>query len=979
MSEVRYRILGPLSVTVDGEPAGVTAGRDRVVLAMLLLNAGRIVGLSEITEAVWGADPPATAKGQLQTCVSRLRRALPPDAILTDRAGYGIQIGPDELDAVVFGRLVDDARTAGSAESARSAYKIGLDLWRGPACAEIDAQAVRQAAAALDERRALAIEDWVDLELDAGRAREIVGELGELVQRFPLRERLRGQFMIALHRSGRQADALAEFRRARDTLAGELGIEPGPELQDLHRRMLVGEPPPVPSAPIRCLPRTVGDFTGRDELVDRLLGGNAPVLVIDGMAGSGKTTLALHLAALAGDRFPDAHLFVDLHGHSEQEPLQPAAALSILLRQLGVGADAIPAEFVERVALWRTETASRRLLVVLDNAASSAQLADLVPTSPGSLTLVTSRRRLAGLDDVQSVAMPLLDPAEATALLGRIAGDRIAAEPEAAAEVVRRCGGLPLAVRLAGARLAHRPRWRVADLLNRLNEAALPELTVEHRNVGDAFALSYTHLAEPARRQFLLLGLYPGRVFDAPVAAALSGLALPEARDLLDDLVDVHLLEEPEPGTYRMHDLLREFAAALAGGLPVRERQDALAGVLDLQLHVALATNSPTHRPVAVAELGDPVPLRPDLVEALADPERRMDRDIADLTAFTDAAVAAGRPDYGWKIPRAAWCLLYYRSYQDTERLFLAGLAAARIATDPVGEAALANCLASVYHRQAEYEKACEQLMLVLQIRERLDDLDGVGRVLGNLANVHDAMGRFAEAVELGLKGRRAMALSGVRVGPSSSLNALTVSLGKLGRYREGLYYARLRLLGAIENRDRQQEGDSLTEVIRMRRHLGLGDPALLRRYLTVAIRLTEGYGCQAKAYNDLAEIHADDGRFDEALALHRRALDTARRIGDRVFESEFLYSLGRTQFAAGRAGDAYETFEELFRLSREFRLPYAAAQAEAGLAACVADTDPDRAHRLWTRALTVFTDRGTPARFEVAERLAELRVRIVR
>ncbi|MEU4425496.1 BTAD domain-containing putative transcriptional regulator, partial [Actinoplanes sp. NPDC024001] len=472
MAELRYRLLGPLSVTVDGEPVAITAGRDRVVLAMLLLHPGRIVGLSEITEAVWGADPPATARGQVQTCISRLRRALPPDAIRTDPAGYGIVAGPDESDVVAFAQLVAEARTAGDAGSARYTYRKALDLWRGPACAEIDAPGVRQAAAALDERRALAVEDWIELELGAGRAREILSELGELVRRFPLRERLRGQLMIALYRAGRQADALAEFRNARQVLSDELGIEPGPELQAVHREILNGAVPAPErtAARIRCLPRTVRDFTGRDDLVERLLGEMSGVLVIDGMAGSGKTTLALHLAALVGDRYPDAHLFVDLQGHSAEEPVEPGAALLVLLRQLGLSAETIPADLVGRVALWRTELSGRRVLVVLDNAASSAQVADLLPTSAGSLALVTSRRRLAGLDGVQPEPLPLLDTGESIALLTRIVGERVVAEPEAAAEVVRRCGGLPLAIRLAGARLAHRPRWRVADLVRRLGE-----------------------------------------------------------------------------------------------------------------------------------------------------------------------------------------------------------------------------------------------------------------------------------------------------------------------------------------------------------------------------------------------------------------------------------------------------------------------------------------------------------------------------
>lgn len=591
-STLRYRILGPLSIVGDERQVAVTAGRDRIVLTMLLLHPNRIVGASKIKEAVWGSLPPATARNQLQTCVFRLRRALPPDVIFTDRAGYGIRVGPDELDAAVFIRRVEAARSAADPGTALRAYREALDLWRGPACAEIDAPPVREAAAMLDEQYTAAVEDWVDLELDGGHARELLASLTALVQRFPLRERLRGQLMLALYRSGRQGDALIEFRRARQVLREELGIEPGTDLRNLHREILNdavpadGEPhresgaeaagiPPAPpggAGAARCLPRTVRDFTGRDDLVARLvteINGTGPadpaVLEIDGMAGSGKTTLALHLAALVGNRYPDAHLFVDLHGHSEQAPVQPAAALLVLLRQLGLSAGAIPADLVGRVGLWRTEVARRRMLVVLDDAASSAQVAELLPASARSLALVTSRRRLAGLDGVRLESLPLLTAGEAATLFARIAGERVWAEPAAAAEVVRRCGGLPLAIRLAGARLAQRPRWRVADLARRLGEAALPLLAVENRTVARAFALSYGQLDGATQRFFQVLGGYRGASFDAPAAAALSGLRLERAAELLDELVAGHLIEEPEPGVFRLHDLLREYAAALTG------------------------------------------------------------------------------------------------------------------------------------------------------------------------------------------------------------------------------------------------------------------------------------------------------------------------------------------------------------------------------------------------------------------------------
>jgi DNA-binding SARP family transcriptional activator len=558
---LRYRILGPLSVTQGEQQVAITAGRDRVVLAMLLLYRDRVLSAGELIDAVWGEQPPPTARNQLQTCVSRLRRRLPAGVITTDPAGYRLALEPGDLDADVFARVLAQARDRRDPDLHRQA----LALWRAPALVEIESPAVRRVAAALDEQRAVATEEWVELALTAGTDRDLLGELSGLVEQFPLRERLRGQFMTALSRAGRQADALAEYRRARDTLRDELGIEPGPELSDLHRQILAGR-----DHRIRCLPRTVGDFTGRSAAVDRLLGAvdaagpHEPALaVIDGMAGSGKTTLALRVASLVGDRYPDAHLFVDLHGHSEREPREPAAALLILLRQLEIDPERLPPGPDERLGLWRNELARRRAIVVLDNAASTRQVADLLPAAPGSLALVTSRRRLAGLDSVRAESLPMFTDEEALALLARIAGRRVDREPEAAAELVRRCGGLPLAVRLAGARLAHRPRWTIRDLLGRLGAAALPELAAEDRSVAGAFAVSYHRLPAPARRLFRLLGTLRAACFDAAAAAAAAGLPRDETEDLLDDLQDVHLVEEHAPGVFRFHDLIREYAATV--------------------------------------------------------------------------------------------------------------------------------------------------------------------------------------------------------------------------------------------------------------------------------------------------------------------------------------------------------------------------------------------------------------------------------
>ncbi|MER6592493.1 AfsR/SARP family transcriptional regulator, partial [Micromonospora purpureochromogenes] len=388
---MRFGILGPLRV--GGGEATVTAGRDRVVLAMLLLRAGRVVPVEELVDAVWEERPPATAKAQLHSCVSRLRQrlaalGLPADVIVTDPVGYGIRVEPADLDFEVFARTVEAARAAvaaGQPAEARRHYRQALGLWRGPALSGIRSRAVRRRAQALDEQRLAALEECVDVELRLRQAADLVDELAESVDRHPLRERLRGQLMLALSAIGRQADALAVYREGRRIYAEELGIEPGAALQELHQRVLAGDlalggPENRPVAPVRSLPRDISDFTGRQQTMARLVKEieeeGARIQLIDGMAGSGKTTLAVHVAAALADRYPDAHLFVDLHGHSERTPLTPAAAVATLLRQLGVPAERVPLDLDDRLAVWRSELAGRRALVVLDNAAGPATWPD---------------------------------------------------------------------------------------------------------------------------------------------------------------------------------------------------------------------------------------------------------------------------------------------------------------------------------------------------------------------------------------------------------------------------------------------------------------------------------------------------------------------------------------------------------------------------------------------------------------------------
>jgi tetratricopeptide (TPR) repeat protein len=451
-----------------------------------------------------------------------------------------------------------------------------LALWRGPALAGVDSRMLGIAAAALDDRRLAVLEKLTDLRLAAGQAGAVAAELPPVVAENPLRETLRRQLMTALYRCGRQAEALGVYAETRRLLAEELGLDPGPELVRLHQQILRADPalePDRPRAPC-TLPYDLPDFSGRAGDLEHLLHAGPAVVItaIDGMAGIGKTALAVHAAYRLADRFPDGQLFCDLHSHTPgSRPLAPEQALERLLGMIGVPAETIPPELDQRVARWRAELAGRRVLVVLDNAVSAAQVRPLLPGSPRSLALITSRHRLGVLDGASVLSLDVLPEAEALELFGAVAGAaRVTAEPVAVAEVIRLCGRLPLAIRIAATRLAHRPGWTVTALADRLRERAnrLSELTLADRGVGPAFALSYAQLTPQQQRMFRLLGVHPGADFDAWSAAALVHGTPREAEEVLEALVDAHLLRSSGPGRYTFHDLLREYARSLAPSSP---------------------------------------------------------------------------------------------------------------------------------------------------------------------------------------------------------------------------------------------------------------------------------------------------------------------------------------------------------------------------------------------------------------------------
>ncbi|MGC9668147.1 AfsR/SARP family transcriptional regulator [Planosporangium sp. 12N6] len=1004
---MRFGILGPLRIQVGQTETTLGAGRERTALAMLLLYAGEVVPVERLAEAVWGIAPPPTMRAQVHSCVSRLRRALrqkgiDDEVIVTDPAGYVARVAAADLDSLVFAQRVTRGReavAAGRLEEARTQLRAALALWRGPALAGIGSRPVEIGAAGLEEQRSAALEDCIDVELRLGLAHELLGELTDLVERFPVRERLRGQLMLALYRVGRQADALAVYRQGREALAEELGLEPGPQLQELHRRILnrdpdllvqrpAPDPPPPRPAPRHALPRDVVDFTGREESVARLLGvvpddpqaGPAtPVIeVIDGMAGTGKTSLAVHVAHRVAERYPDAQLFIDLHGHSEQAPVDPADALDALLRQLGIPARGIPEGLDERVTLWRSELATRRALVVLDNAADSAQVAPLLPGGSRVLTLITSRRRLWGLDGVHHLSLDVLEPAAAVRLLARVVGDRVDAEPEAAAEVARLCGYLPLALRLAAARLTHRRSWTVADLADRLRRAddPLTELAAEGRTVAAAFALSHQHLDETAQRVFRLLGLHPPNSFCVHAVAALADLDADAAQDVLEALVDAHLLEAPTAHRYRLHDLLHEYAWQLATAHDrAAERTEATGRMIDHYLYVTARATALLEP--AYARQGLDLPAPPRWVPRFGSEEGAMawlEQERLNVVACLRLAAQLGWSRAVFQLARALWVYLWLHGYTGelVESQTLA-LAAARKLGDEAAIASAHNYLASGNSRQGRWDEAVVQLHRALEIRRRLGDVVGQSTTLSNLGLAYRKLGRFAEAVE---HIRQAMALLG-ELGAEEMIRLLA-NLGNvymiLGHYTDSLDQHRRHLAAARAIGSRYQQAVALGDLGAV--HVRLGHltvaVALLTRAWQLKLEVGNRYGA-AETLSDLGNAYRGRGRHTEAIAAHRQALELMRTVGDLAGECQIRNDLGTTLSAAGQTEEARQLHERAIAQAERAGDRYQWARAHAGLGDAWEGADPGRAREHWEIAQVLFAELGVPERADVERRLADL------
>jgi DNA-binding SARP family transcriptional activator len=872
-----FRILGTLDVRRDEVAVPVNARMLRGVLISLLLKANQAVPAEALAGHLWGVTPPGAWKATLRNYIRRLRRLLDPDLIETVPSGYLIRIDPQSIDLTRFNELTSQA--AGEEPAvARELLGQALSLWRGKPMSDLESLPITwQEAPRLEERYLLAVEDSAEAALALNTYEHVIPDLTRLADERPTRERLIRLLMLALRAAGRPAEALAAFSRARRHLVDELGIEPGPGLQQLQQEILTAEPePPAGLNAHRRLPMDIAEFTGREaelkrlhELTTSANDGTAPVIaVIAGMAGVGKTRFAVHAAhRLTGTgRFDEIQLWSDLRGFDpDRPPVDPAETLAGFLRLLGVPAARIPVELETRAALYRDRLAGKRALVLLDNAATEEQVRPLLPGTPGCLLLVTSRRSLAGLDGAHPLLLDVLPTNEAVELVARIAGpDRAAADPLATARVVELCGHLPIAVSVAARWLRNRPKWTSQDLVDRLRdeEQRLHRLTTGNRDVHAVFDLSYQALTPVQRRMFRLLGMHPGDDFAAGSAAALLGVTSREAETLLEELVDDHLLQQSTAGRYHFHDLLRPYARHLARvEETATQQQEALHRVLTWYLHTADAARQ------ALAQYHH----RSYELHATAFPQRFSGHDQAlawceaervNLEAVVRAAADHGFPAIAWQLPAALITFYYLRSHWSdwitTHRIALTVTSALG---EQRGQAVILRGLGVAWSDLRRYPESIECHKRAQDLFVQVGDLNGIAWNLNNLGVVYvdldqltDAESTFSRALEL-------FRQTGDSHGEGICLNNLGDTERRLGHTAQAVGY--------------------LEQALDVQRQMG--DQAGPR--FTLA---------------SLGDVHRDTGENSMAVARYREALVVSEAVGDQRTTARVLANLGNAQEALG-------------------------------------------------------------------------------
>ncbi|WP_326853039.1 AfsR/SARP family transcriptional regulator [Actinocrinis sp.] len=913
-----------------GRAVQMSGIRLRVLLAALLVHANRPVAVDELAEFVWDGAPPAQAVRTMRSHVMRLRRALGDagaDWIVTRDRGYLCQVGHDELDTLRFEGLCGQAGAAvrgGQWAQASDAATAALALWRGAPLGDIPSQGLRDGfVARLEQLRLQVLEDEAEAGLHVGRHEELVPGLLELTAAHPLRERFHVQLMTALSRVGRRAEALDAYRRARRVLVEELGVEPGPELRRLHERILTGDDRTAEPAAIiahghvtlgagrpvpRQLPTTTRHFTGRDaelSLLTKLacdpldtVAGAVAICTIDGMAGVGKTALALHWAHLHADRFPDGQLYVDLRGFGPSgTALSAAAAVRRLLGALGVLQDHIPVGLAAQCALYRSTLADRRMLIVLDNARDAEQVRPLLPGSAGCMVLITSRDRLSSLAALEGAHSLVLNPLPAddahVLLTRRLGAGRVAAEPWAVNILIDMCARLPLALNIVAARACANPDLPLAALVDQLRDTrdrlTMLEAGDAAANVRAVLSWSYRALTGPAARMFRLLAGYPGPDLSVAAAASLAAVSREQARHALQELANVHLLTEQTPGRHSfVNDLVSVYAAEQAHAQePEEERRAALHRALEHCLHGAnnaAALLGTSGAPAAPPRPGVIPEQHPDSRHALA----WLDAEHHILIAATARAADAGFDTHAWQLTTAVAGLLgQYRHWHDLADTLRIGLRAAERLGDRNGQALAHHYLGLTLAGLGDYREAYTHFGRALALAR-----SGAGQGGPRQAEVHLGIAYALDCQHHHRQAHRhigqSLALAraaGDRVAQAAALKDISVHHCRLGDFPQALACARQAL-------DLLRDADE--------------------------------YPGEAAVWSNRALAHHHLGQYDESIACYDRALGLYRQAHNRHGHADTLIRLGNTHQRAGNTKTAHDTWQEALTILEQIQHPRA-------------------------------------------------------
>jgi DNA-binding SARP family transcriptional activator/tetratricopeptide (TPR) repeat protein len=925
---LRVGVLGPVTAWYGHEELRVGQPRQQAVLGILAMRANRVISRGELVDAVWGQDPPASAEGGIYTYVAGLRRVIEPTrsargpgrVLVSSGAGYVLHLVPGQPDAVAFEQQLARARQLrknGDVVAAVDALEGALGLWRGVAFAGVPGPFAETERVRLAELRSGAAEERADVLLSLGRHEEVVPDLTALVADHPLRERMRGLLMIALYRGGRHAEALRVFADGRHVLAEELGIDPGTELSRIHQQVLTcdsaldlaadatrdghpdqasGSARPRPKAagtgprasaePVLPLPAQLPldaqGFSGRhDELrtLHEMLptaraAETVPVAVISGTAGVGKTALAIRFGHQVAKHFPDGQLYINLRGRDPgRPPMEPIEALGVLLVSFGMPPHRLTSSTEERAALFRSLVDGKRVLAVLDNASNAAQVRPLLPGSPDCLVVVTSRNQMAGLvaaEGATLVSLDVLGDDEAREMLARRLGrERVAAEPQAAEEIITACAGLPLALSIAVGRAtagrAKRPLAQLAaelrDARNRLDALEEGDAATDVRAV---LSWSYDQLSPAAARMFRLLGLHPGPDISLSAAASLAGISRAEAGTALRELTRTHMAAEHLPGRFTFHDLLRVYATDQAERHdPEPERSAAVQRMLDHYLHTAMAASqrfSPFRSPLRLA-----APQPGVLPAEMTDKDQAMawfDAEAPVLLTLIEYASANGFDTHAWQIPWTLGPFFHrrgrWRSYAASQRT---ALAAAQRLDDRLALAHAHHLLGHAQLQMSDYSSAEPNFRRALDLFRELQDRANEAVVLNGLGGMLEKQERYPEALAVALDALRMLKAAGHWWTQATLENGV------------GWLYA----------------------------HLGQYDDALSHCQRALSLHRESGHrGGAADTLDSLGYVYLHLGDLDQAQAHYLQAIDAYREIAAPFGEGNSLAGLGDVLLRAG-------------------------------------------------------------------------------